>query len=94
MLKSGCRVEFQLSRTTHRLQRAIAINAVIAWPIMVMTLVGRQITDYEPQFMFADHEIDFLRTYARSYELEMPDRFGARCAVSRISAVTRTASTT
>ncbi len=30
VLKSGCRTEFLLFRTAERLQRAIAINAVIA----------------------------------------------------------------
>ena len=30
MLKSGCRTEFLLFRTADRLQRAVAINAVIA----------------------------------------------------------------
>ena len=81
VLKSGCRVEFLLFRTAERLQRAVAINAVIAWRIMVMTLLGRQVPDCEPQLMFADQEIDFLRTYARACELEMPERLGdaVRC---------------
>ena len=81
ILKSGCRVEFLLFRTAERLQRAVAINAVIARRIMVMTLLGRQVPDCEPQLMFADHEIDFLRTYARAYELETPNRLGdaVRC---------------
>ena len=73
-LKSGCRVEFLLFRTADRLQRAVAINAVIAWRIMVITLLGRQVPDCEPQLMFANHEIDFLRTYARTHALDMPDR--------------------
>ena len=41
VLKSGCRVEFLLFRTAERLRRAIAINAVIVWRIMMMTLLGR-----------------------------------------------------
>ncbi len=52
VLKSGCRTEFLLFRTAERLQRAIAINAVIAWRIMVMTLMGRQVPDRDPQLMF------------------------------------------
>ena len=54
ILKSGCRVEFLLFRTAERLQRAIAINAVIAWRIMVMTLLGWQVPDCEPRLMFTD----------------------------------------
>ncbi len=76
VLKSGCRVEFLLFRTADRLQRAIAINAVIAWRIMVMTLLGREVPDCEPQLMFTDHELDFLRDYATRYGLEAPERLG------------------
>ena len=76
VLKSGCRVEFLLFRTAERLQRAIAINAVIAWRIMVMTLLGRQVPDCEPELMFADHELEFLRDYAMEHGLTAPDRLG------------------
>ena len=76
VLKSGCRVEFLLFRTADRLQRAIAINAVIAWRIMVMTLLGRQVPDCEPQLMFTDGELGFLRDYAHRYRLEPPERLG------------------
>ena len=57
ILKSGCRVEFLLFRTADRLQRAIAINLVIAWRIMLMTLLGREVADYEPGLMFTDEEL-------------------------------------
>ena len=76
VLKSGCRVEFLLFRTADRLQRAIAINAVIAWRIMVMTLLGRQVPDCDPQLMFADQELGFLRDYAHEHGLDAPERLG------------------
>ncbi len=76
VLKSGCRIEFLLFRTAERLQRAIAINAVIAWRIMVMTLLGRQVPDCEPQLMFADHELEFLHDYALENDMATPDRLG------------------
>ena len=66
VLKSGCRVEFLLFRTAERLRRAVAINAVIAWRIMVMTLLGRQVPDCDPELMFADAELAFLRTARRN----------------------------
>ena len=77
VLKSGCRTEFLLFRTAGRLQRAIAINAVIAWRIMAMTLLGRQAPDCAPELMFTDHELDFLRSYAEERGLPLPDRLGA-----------------
>ena len=76
VLKSGCRVEFLLFRTADRLQRAIAINAVIAWRIMVMTLLGRQVPDCDPQPMFADQALGFLRDYALEHGLDAPQRLG------------------
>ena len=42
VLKSGCRIEEIAHKTAARLRRAIAINLVIAWRIMVMTLLGRE----------------------------------------------------
>ena len=76
VLKSGCRTEFLLFRTAERLQRAIAINAVIAWRIMVMTLLGRQVPDCDPELMFTDQELDFLRGYAHRHRLKAPERLG------------------
>lgn len=75
-LKSGCRAGFLLFRTAGRLQRAIAINAVIAWRIMVMTLMGRQVPDRDPQLMFTDGEIGFLADHATRFDLAPPGRLG------------------
>ena len=77
VLKSGCRVEHLAFRTADRLQRAIAINSVIAWRIMLMTLLGRQVPDCDPGLMFTDHELSFLRNYALEYKLPAPDGLGA-----------------
>ncbi len=76
VLKSGCRTEFLLFRTADRLQRAVAVNAVIAWRIMVMTLLGRQVPDCGPEMMFTGHELDFLASYADEHGLSAPDRLG------------------
>ncbi len=76
VLKSGCRVEHLLFRTADRLQRAIAINAVIAWRIMTMTLLGRQVPDCDPELMFTDGDLDFLRDYAAERGMPPPDRLG------------------
>ncbi len=38
VLKSGCRIDDLANETAERLRRAIAINLVIAWRIMLMTL--------------------------------------------------------
>ncbi len=41
-LKTGCRILELRHKTAERLKRAIAINSVIAWRIMLMTLLGRE----------------------------------------------------
>ena len=76
VLKSGCRAEFLLFRTADRLQRAITINAVIAWRIMVMTLLGRDVPDCAPTLMFTDQELAFLRNYANRCNLTQPKLLG------------------
>ena len=78
VLKSGCRTEFLLFRTADRLQRAVAVNAVIAWRIMVTALLGRQVPDCEPEMMFTGHELDFLASYADEHGLSAPDRLQGR----------------
>ena len=66
VLKSGCQVEYLAFHTADRLQRAIAINAVTAWRIMQMTLLGREVANCEARLMFTDEKLGFLRDYARN----------------------------
>ena len=77
ILKSGCRVEYLAFRTADRLTCAIAINAVIAWRIQLMTLLGREAPHNDPHLMFTDEEITFLRDYARAYGQPPPENLGA-----------------
>jgi len=64
VLKTGCRVEALQHKTAERLKRAIAINAVIAWRIMLMTLLGRRSPNLPPQVLFSDIEIEVLEGVA------------------------------
>ena len=60
------------------LQRALAINSVIAWHLMVMTLLGRQVPDCAAELMFTDSALGLLGDYAQKrYELPDPNRLGA-----------------
>ena len=69
VLKSGCGVEKLLHKTAERLQRAIAINAVIAWRIMLMTLLGRETPSLPVEILFSDLEIKVLNAYAQKKTL-------------------------
>ena len=64
VLKSGCRIEALAHQTADRLKRAIAINLVIAWRIMLMTLLGRACPELPAEVLFSDLEISVLRAYA------------------------------
>lgn len=68
LLKSGCRIEALQHRTAERLKRAIAINLVIAWRIMLMTLLGRECPDLPAEVLFSDLEIEVLQAYAKKNE--------------------------
>jgi len=65
VLKSGCRIEELGHRTADRLRRAIAINLVIAWRIMLMTLLGREAPELPADVLFSDIEIEVLRRHAK-----------------------------
>ena len=65
VLKSGCAVEQIAHETAERIRRAIAINLVIAWRIMLMTLLGRETAPLPPEVLFSDVELQVLRAYAK-----------------------------
>jgi hypothetical protein len=68
VLKSGCCIEKMAHDTADRLRRAIAINLVIAWRIMVMTLLGREMPNLPAEVLFSDVELRTLRAYAKKNE--------------------------
>ena len=65
VLKSGCRIENIAHETAERVRRAIAINLVIAWRIMLMTLLGRETPELPAEVLFSDVEMQTLRAYAK-----------------------------
>jgi len=66
VLKSGCRIEGLRNDTAERLKRAIAIYMVIAWRIMLMTLLGREGPELPADILFSDIELEVLRAFANS----------------------------
>jgi hypothetical protein len=77
VLKSGCKAEELAHETAERLKRAIAINLVIAWRIMLMTLLGREVPDLPADVLFSDLEIEVLNAYAKTRKKKAPDSLGA-----------------
>jgi hypothetical protein len=79
VLKSGCRIEALAHRNAERLQRAIAINLVIAWRIMLMTLLGRQCPALPAEVLFSDLEIQVLEAYAKKNDCLSSDSLVMPC---------------
>ena len=79
VLKSGCRVEALAHETAERLRRAIAINAVIAWRILLMTLLGRETPELPAEVLFSDLELKVLAAYAKKNGCRPPGGSGRPC---------------
>ena len=60
VLKSGCRIEFHQHRTADGLARTICIDAVIAWRVMLLALLGREIPEMPCELMFSTWECRIL----------------------------------
>jgi hypothetical protein len=72
VLKTGCRIEELQHESAERLKRAIAINMVIAWRIMLMTLLGRETPELPMEVLFSDIEIQVLQAFAPTVRKPLP----------------------
>ena len=60
VLKSGCRIESHQHRTADGLARAICIDAVIAWRVMLLALLGREVPEMPCELLFSSWECRLL----------------------------------
>lgn len=60
LLKSGCGIETHQHRTAQRLARAITIDTVIGWRVMLLTLLGREAPDLPCELIFSPWECRLL----------------------------------
>jgi hypothetical protein len=60
VLKSGCHIESHQHRTADRMARAICIDAVIAWRVMLLALLGREIPEMPCELLFSTWECTLL----------------------------------
>ncbi len=83
ILKSGCKVERLGLRTSMRLEHAVTIYCVIAWRVMTMVLLGREVPELDADVFFTDMELRFLTGYTKKVRLPEPKTLGeAMLAVS------------
>lgn len=78
ILKSGCGIEKFQHKTAERLKRAIAINLVVAWRIMLLTLLGREAPNLPAETLFTKLELEVLRADAQKKTIAAPKRSGKR----------------
>ncbi|MCY4289179.1 MAG: hypothetical protein OXC63_11360 [Aestuariivita sp.] len=72
ILKSGCEVEKIAHRTAERIKRAVTLNAVIAWRLSVLTLLGRATPAVKALQMFDTSEITVLLDYTGDMGFQLP----------------------
>ena len=65
VLKSGCKILDHQNRSAQALLRAIAIDAVIAWRIMLLTLLGRELPHLPCDIIFDPWECHVLELIAK-----------------------------
>ena len=76
VLKAGCKVEYLGHRRGERIERAVTINAVIAWRLTAMTLMGRDTPELPAETLFTEIEIAALKDFARDRRQAAPDNLG------------------
>ena len=85
ILKSGCKVEEIAHAAAERIQRAAAINAVIAWRLAALTLCGRETPELDAKSFFTDIEIAVLADFAKERRFRGPENLGR--AMSLVAAM-------
>jgi hypothetical protein len=76
VLKSGCKIDELGHHSAERLERAIAIRMVIAWRVMLMTLLGREVPELPAEILFSDIELRVIGDFAQSRRRDRPSRLG------------------
>ena len=64
VMKSGCNILEHQNHCAEVLLRAIAIDAVIAWRIMLLTLLGREVPEMPAELIFTSGECEVLELLA------------------------------
>ena len=74
ILKSGCAVEKIALTKVERIKRAVIINAVIAWRLATLTLMGRNTPELAAEALFSECELAMLKDFARELGINFYSR--------------------
>ena len=86
VLKSGCGVEKHKQDHADKLRRVIALDLVIAWRIMLLALLGREIPDMPAEIVFSKLELFSLHLLQKKRPATFDDERcrGNNCFVGRL----------
>ncbi len=70
MLKSGCNILDHQNHSAEALLRAIAIDAVIAWRIMLLALLGREVPELPCEVVFDRCECRVLELLSKKNQAQ------------------------
>ncbi len=64
ILKSGCKAEEVEHNQAERIERVVAIKAVIAWRLLLMVALGRDTPELAAEVLFSDVELRVIEDFA------------------------------
>ena len=76
ILRAGCKVEYLGRGTRERMERAVTTNAVIAWRLAAMTLLGRETPEMPAEVFYTDLQLRVLRHFALRRGMAEPVNLG------------------
>lgn len=65
VLKSGCNIEKHQLKTADALRRCLAVDSIVAWRVMSLTMVGRDLPDLSCTVIFEEHEWQSLYCFVK-----------------------------
>ena len=63
VLKSGCKIEERQFKTGNRLKSVITLDSIIAWRILFLTFIGRELPDIPASVIFEEYEWQSLHCH-------------------------------
>ncbi len=83
-LKSGCRIEDRQSQTADRLEVCMAIDAVVAWRVMLLTMLARKHPDAPCTAFFNEEEYQALHAFYRKTLTNTPSLYETMMLLARL----------
>ena len=73
VLKIGCKIEAHQNHSAQTLLRAITLDAVIAWRIVLLVLLGREVPGLPCDLLLSSNEREVLKLLAQKNNLSLSD---------------------